>query len=368
MILDLETTGLTRYDQIVSAGLLIDGVAHILFVRSRVIQNISLRAFHDALEPLGIRRDKTIVGHNIGFDLWFLEREGISVRGTIHDTEKLLRLMDCDRGKNTDILSARIDRLAPLGSPIRMDYKLKNIVPQLLGLRMVGFDNSTPMASLPYAQHVLYLTSDLLGTKALYEYLISLLAPGEKVYHDRLIAPLTPILVEMMETGVRLDPLFVRSETTVLTGLQGKLSSEHEELYGRALDTMNDRQTISWLFGELGLVAMERKKRTPAQIRMRIPRGDPSLKDDHLKALVTAYSSNPRAVVSLKLAREYRKARYLASDLQKSIPHLDHRDGRVHTTLRDTLATGRISSTAPIYKASLGLRLLMASQSDLGMS
>ena len=69
--LDLETSGLTRSDYIVSVGLLIDGDVHILFVRSRTIHCVSLGALHYALAPLTTRRDLTIIGHNIGFDMGF---------------------------------------------------------------------------------------------------------------------------------------------------------------------------------------------------------------------------------------------------------------------------------------------------------
>ena len=277
-----------------------------------------------------------------------LEREGIHVVGTIHDTEKMLRLLDCDRGKNKDVLSARIDRCVPPGSHDRLlNYKLKNVVPQLLHRKMVGFNNAIPMASLPYIQHVTYLTSDLIGTGLLYDFLINQLTPVEARYHDRLIAPLTPILVQMMETGITLDPIFIRTETAVLTGLMESLSSQHEGLYGHALDTMNYHQVISWLFGELGLAVRQRKKRTKAQIKMGVHHGDPSLKDAHLKLLQSVYASNQRVVGSLKLIRAYRKLSWLEEDLQKCIPHLDSGTRRVHTSLRDTLATGRIASTEP---------------------
>ena len=49
VVLDVETTGLDRHDQIVSAGFLIDGQVHILFVRSRVIPSIAIRDFQGAL-------------------------------------------------------------------------------------------------------------------------------------------------------------------------------------------------------------------------------------------------------------------------------------------------------------------------------
>lgn len=148
--IDLETSGLERSDYIVSVGLLIDETVHILFVRSRIITSISIRALHYALAPLTTRRDLTIVGHNVGFDLGFLHREGLVVIGTIHDTEKLLRLVDTDRGKNRDVLTARIDRLAPPESPDRLlNYKLKCVLPQLLHVKIIVFDDKTPMAVLP---------------------------------------------------------------------------------------------------------------------------------------------------------------------------------------------------------------------------
>ena len=177
VVLDLETTGLGRQDRLVSVGLLIDAVPYILFVGSRVVQNVIRRDLHTALEPLTIRKDLTVLGHNIGFDLGVLWREKIKVVGIIHDTEKLLRLHDPDRGKNQDVLSARLDRKAPAGSRVPwLNYRLKDVVGQLLSLRMVEFDNSTRMDVVPYAEHVLYLTSDLVGTKALYDHLIARLS------------------------------------------------------------------------------------------------------------------------------------------------------------------------------------------------
>ena len=63
---------------------------------------------------------------------------------------------------------------------------------------------------------------------------------------------MTPLLVQMTETGVRLDPAFIQTETAVLVSLMENLSSSHERLYGRALGAMDDHQIISWLFGDLG--------------------------------------------------------------------------------------------------------------------
>lgn len=151
----------------------------------------------------------------------------------------------------------------------------------------------------------------------------------------------------MTELGVTLDPDFIRSESLVLECLMEKLSIEHDKLYGHALNTMNDRMVISWLFGELGLKPIERKQRTPLQIRMKVPHGDPSLKLFHLQLLVVSYAANARAVGSLSLIRAYRKASWLKNNLSSFEQYRDYRDNRIHTSLRDTLSTGRIASSNP---------------------
>ena len=166
-------------------------------------------------------------------------------------------------------------------------------------------------------------------------------------YHDRFVAPLTPVLVEMSETGVRLNRDFVRSESHKLEGLRAAISAAHERRHGRPLLGMSQGETVSWLFGELGLVPRRFKNLNPAQLRRGAGRGDPSLSTDHLNLLAEIYADHPRVVSSLTLIRRYRQAIYLLAGLGAVADHVDHRDGRVHTLLRDTLATGRISSTEP---------------------
>ena len=100
---------------------------------------------------------------------------------------------------------------------------------------MVGYNDRTPMDVLPYKSHVLYLTSDVVWHGVLYDFLISQLSPGLADYHDRLIAPLTPVLVTMGETGVRLNIEFVRSESIKLEAILAVLSEAHKRRHGRRL-------------------------------------------------------------------------------------------------------------------------------------
>src|SRR5262249_40070626 len=153
----------------VSAGLLVDGTAHVLFARSAhvSITNLSLTNFREALRPLE-RTDLVVVAHNALFDLGFLLREGIRVGGEVRDTLKLLRLMDQDRGaqgEGSDRHKPRRDLLAAEGVSEFLDYRLKSAAAQLLGLKMPSLPDGIELA--PYPVHATYLTCDLLGTKAL---------------------------------------------------------------------------------------------------------------------------------------------------------------------------------------------------------
>lgn len=265
VIADLETTGLTRHDSVVSAGLLITGRPYILFVRSRVCPNIPLDRFVHALRPLVTRTDITSVYHNAAYDLGMFWREGIKVGGIVHDSELMLRIIDSDRGRSADVLSARIDRCAPPGAPYYLNYRLKYVVPQLLGIGMVNFPD-TEMDWLPYDPHVRYLTSDLLGTKALYDYLLGKLTPAQQLYYDRHVAPLTPLLTAMSEAGVRADREFICAECTRLRAIITNTSDAHLDEFGLELTGLNHASQTGWLFGTLGLNPTQYtgKQRTPS--------------------------------------------------------------------------------------------------------
>ena len=125
-------------------------------------------------------------------------------------------------------------------------------MPQLLNIGMVSYDETTPMEILPYYEHVLYLTSDLLGTAALYNYLMARLTPGQLAYYAGYVAPITPVLVAMTETGIKLDTQFVNIQVARLQRLMVQLSEEHKETYGVPLG-MSQYEMCEWLFSTLGL-------------------------------------------------------------------------------------------------------------------
>lgn len=359
VVADLETTGLQRCDQIVSAGLLVDKTVYVLFARSShvSIRNLSLAEFRDALRPLE-RTDLIVIAHNALFDLGFLKREGIRVCGEVRDTLKLHRLLDQDRGveragsakKNPLRLldqdggveragsakhNPRRDLLAPDGAPMYLDYKLKHVAGQLLGIKMPHLPGSIELA--PYDVHATYLTCDLVGTKALHDYLWPKLGDLLRTYYQTMVAPLIPILRDMTDWGVVGDREFINTECQRLKKLMNALSEEHKQKHGLSLG-MNHEQMSDWLFRTLRLPVLKQQRQGQKFV--------PSLDSKVLDAL-KAYSEDQRVKDSLKLIQEYRQAASLLVGLRSLTKYVDRQTGRIYSLFDDRQSSGRISSTYP---------------------
>ena len=336
VVLDLETTGLRRWDRVVSAGLLIDGVAHLLFVRTLhpTIANVPVADLRAALAPLA-RPDLVVVGHNLPFDLAFLRREGIVVAGECRDTLKILRLIDQDRGGGAGQGRARTDLRAPDGAEPLLNYRLKDVCRQLLGLKMPHFPGD--IQQVPYAGHRTYLTCDLLGTRALYEHLWPRLGAAGRAYYREAVAPLIPVLLAMTEAGVAADAGFIRAESDRLESLLARLSEDHRREHGVALG-MDQAALSRWLFATLGLPVLKHGRRGT--------RWAPSLDAEAIRRL-EAFNQDPRVSGSLRLIRDYRRAAGLMVRLRSLLRHVDPATGRIHSSFDDRQATGRLSSTYP---------------------
>ncbi|HKM54800.1 MAG TPA: DNA polymerase [Isosphaeraceae bacterium] len=355
VILDLETTGLRHWDQVVSAGLLIDDVAYLLFVRTLhpSITNVSETEFHAALEPLS-RPDLVVVGHNLPFDLAFLRRDGVAVAGECRDTLKILRLLDQDRGAGSQG-RARLDLRAPAGAEVLLNYRLKDVARQLLGLRMPYFPGT--IERVPYAAHRTYLACDLLGTRALYDHLWPRLGRVGQRYYREIVAPLIPVLLAMTEVGVAADADFIRAESDQLGQLMERLSVEHRRTHGVALG-LDQAQMRRWLFKTLGLPVLKQGRRGTQWV--------PSLDAEALRRL-EAFNEDPHTAGSLRLIRDYRKAAGLLVRLRSLLNHIDLRTGRIHSSFDDRQATGRLSSTYPNLQQLARKRELAKTEDDPGM-
>ncbi|MHC4398747.1 MAG: DNA polymerase [Planctomycetota bacterium] len=338
-ILDLETTGLGRNDRIVAAGALIGKTTHILITdEHRDLSSLRCRItapeLKKALEPLAGNEDLIVVFHNACFDVPMLERAGIPVCCQVHDTMKLLKLLDSDRGPERDdgtggSQQPRYERRYKA----TMNYKLKDVALHLLNLTAREFPGQP--SDLALDTLVKYLRSDLLVTRQLYRNLRRRLSPSDWAYNARLIAPVTRILVQMSVVGAQADPQFIESETERLSGLMRDISNTHQDRFGQRLD-IGDWHLRGWIYYR-GLHCKKIWSGKKHQL---------SLKSQHLLEL-RREAEAPAVAESLELIHDYKLAQSLMTRIRALRRFVDRRTGRIYSSFNDFQASGRVSSTKP---------------------
>jgi DNA polymerase I-like protein with 3'-5' exonuclease and polymerase domains len=334
--LDIESTGLGKAARTVSVACLVDDRAFVLPVRSvhATVCNIPLPDLRHALAPVGTRTDLVVIGHNLAFDRRILAADGIHIVGEVRDTLKLLKLIDPDRGAS-DKQRARLDRRDP---PLLLNYKLKASVRQILGVKLLDFPGPASLVSWPDLRR--YSVSDVVGAKALHDYLWLRLGQRPRRYHAALVSPLAPILLGMTLAGIRADADFLSQEAARLNELFQAVSNQHQAEFGLSLG-MSQKALRHWLFAELGL--------EPAKPGRKRGWREPSLDNEALGRLQAA-ATDPRSIRSLELIRDYRRLAEALKALGTLAKHVD-RDGRIHALLDDHQASGRVSCTNPNLQA-----------------
>ena len=343
VVLDVETTGLIHgRSRVLSIGVRFDGINHIIFTKncshsSIALQKVSDADAYDAMERLVKQPAITIVGHNLKFDLRMLHHFGLPIRNKMADTEALLRLLDQDRGPTrdqsqdgaqVDCSRARVDLASRSWDRRLLDYKLKHVVPQLLGIKPI-FTPTVSMDLLSFEQHRRYLASDLVSTEKLYRYLWTHLHPQQREWWTAVGSPLSYLLMDMSELGVAADAGFVASEVERITEAMEKISVSHEQQYGVALVGLGDWSLGKLLYTTYGLPHKKAKGKWP-------------INDKTLKRLWAVAGSKAD---SLALIRGFRQLQSLATRLGGYSKFVDQ--GRIHSSFDNRQATGRVSSSGP---------------------
>ncbi len=176
-----------------------------------------------------------------------------------------------------------------------------------------------------------YSCEDVFGALALWEHFEPKLAEKDMMglFHD-VEMPLVPILAEMEEIGIKVDP----ARLDVLADeFREKLAAREQEIYrlaGRPFNINSPQQLGTVLFEELGL--------------------------PHGRKTKTGYSTDASVLEKLAvhhempaLIVEYRNlAKLLSTYIDKLKVLIDERTGRVHTSFNQTVTTtGRLSSSNP---------------------
>ena len=153
---------------------------------------------------------------------------------------------------------------------------------------------------------------------------------GMEPLYDEIELPLTGVLADMEDAGIRIDTYRMGEITARLAERVEELEASALELAGEEFQLGSTQQLARILFEKLGLTA-GRKGKTGYSTDARVLR---AIRDDH-------------AIVPV--VEEWRELTKLLNTYLLPLPELiDDRDGRLHTTINQAVAaTGRLSTTSP---------------------
>jgi DNA polymerase-1 len=234
-----------------------------------------------------------------------------------HDLKRALHLLT-PLGITLENVSEDTLLEAYLLDPERAKYEPHELLSQYSGTLM-PLNTAAPAAQ---CADLTVRLADLLSPKIAEEKL-------EKVYRE-IELPVVPILYSMERVGFRVDPAALKEISLFMDGELERLTRQIYELAGREFNIGSPTQ-LGDIFEELNFEVSQRTKT-----------GKISTSRDVLDELAVKYEL-PRLVI------EHREIIKLKGTYVDAFPALiDPADGRIHTTLNQTVAaTGRLSSTDP---------------------
>jgi DNA polymerase-1 len=177
---------------------------------------------------------------------------------------------------------------------------------------------------------------------------------GMERLYDEIELPLTAVLADMEDAGIRIDAYRMGEITARLAERVEELEASALQLAGEEFQLGSTQQLARILFEKLGLTA-GRKGKTGYSTDARVLR---AIRDDH---------------PIVPIVEEWRELTKLLNTYLLPLPGLiDERDGRLHTTINQAVAaTGRLSTTNPNLQSipvrtDLGRRIRSAFLADDG--
>jgi len=273
-----------------------------------------LAALKDFLED----PEKKKVGHHLKYDAHIFARYGIELHG-----------MQFDSMLESYVLNSVATR-HDMDSVARKYLNISTIHYEDVagkGAKQLTFNQIDLEQASPYA------AEDADITLQLHEYLwgeLSKTRSLERLYEE-IEQPLVPVLLDMEETGVLIDPKMLKTQSGELAKIMARLEQEAHELAGGPFNLGSPKQLQQILFEHLGLPVVRKT-----------PKGQPSTAEDVLQELADEYEL-PQVIL------EYRSVSKLKSTYTDKLPEQISPDtGRVHTSYHQAVtATGRLSSTDP---------------------
>jgi len=273
-----------------------------------------LAALKDFLED----PEKKKVGHHLKYDAHIFARYGIELHG-----------MQFDSMLESYVLNSVATR-HDMDSVARKYLNISTIHYEDVagkGAKQLTFNQIDLEQASPYA------AEDADITLQLHEYLwgeLGKIKSLERLYEE-IEQPLVPVLLDMEETGVLIDPKMLKTQSGELAKTMAKLEQAAHELAGGPFNLGSPKQLQQILFEHLGLPVVRKT-----------PKGQPSTAEDVLQELADEYEL-PQVIL------EYRSVSKLKSTYTDKLPEQISPDtGRVHTSYHQAVAaTGRLSSSDP---------------------
>jgi DNA polymerase-1 len=225
-----------------------------------------------------------------------------------------------------------------LANPTAKSHGMDNLAAELLNYRTISYNEVAGSGKkqicfdeVEVEKATVYAAEDADITLRLYEKLLPMVAEQEqeKLFNDVEMA-LLPILVEMEQAGIRIDPEFLGGLSTVMAKKLAVLETQIHGLAGVSFNIGSPKQLGEVLFERLGL-----------------PKG---------KKTKTGWSTDVEVLNKLSAEHEiaekildYRSLSKLKGTYTDALPKLIHPEtGRIHTSFNQAVtATGRLSSSNP---------------------
>jgi DNA polymerase-1 len=314
--LDIETDGFDAYsDNIIGISLAgsTEKAIYIPFRHAYLgLSPDDQMNFADFAEIVGDNfKKRLVIGHNLKFDLAFLQEAGIKCGENIFDTLIAAYVIDPTRSNALKSLGKEVFNFEVT------EYK-----------EVAGNKN---FAEVDIASAANYGCQDTLLTLHLYGHLVEKLKERklEKLF-STLEMPLIPILMGMEKTGIKLNEKYLKDLTGEISDRIVELEASIHEKAGRIFNINSTKQLQEVLFGDLGLEPPKKTK--------------------------TGYSTDSEVLQRLSSEHdicndllEYRELAKLKSTYAESLAQLvNPKTHLIHASFNQAVtATGRLSSSNP---------------------
>jgi len=270
----------------------------------------------EKLRPLLEGKGHGKIGQNLKYDLLVLARAGIKVRGLACDT----------------MLASY------LANPASRSHGLDNLAGELLGYRTISYAEVTGSGrkrigfeEVDVDKATVYAAEDADITLRLCEKLLPMIAETEqeKLFRD-VEMPLLEVLVDMEQTGIRIDADFLDSLSADMAAQLQNLEAVIHELAGGPFNVASPKQ--------LGEVLFE---------KLKLPKGRKTKTGWSTDVEVLTKLAEDHAIAAQVL--EHRSLAKLKGTYTDTLPKLVNPEtGRIHTSFNQAItATGRLSSSDP---------------------